>query len=86
MLSGTRNQKNNQLSEKIYNRMKQLFPPLSDSLVSAAILLANTHGATGEIDKASNLRNELKQSGAKKTIGLSWTVIDERVYVSSHFD
>lgn len=86
LLSGARNQKNNHLSEKIYNRMKQLFPSLSNSLASAAILVANTHGAVGEFDKALDVRNELKELNVKKQIGLSWTVINQHVYVSSNSD
>ena len=83
LLSGARNDKNTHLSEQIYGRMRELFPDLSDQLTSAAVLLANVYGSSGDIHKASDIRIELARSGAKKQIGLSWTVVNEQVYVHS---
>ena len=79
LLSGARNVKNNSLSQQVYDRMKKLFPESQDPLISASILLANVYASTGDIDKASDIRN---QSGVKKKIGLSSTVINGQLYVS----
>ncbi|CAM4763497.1 unnamed protein product [Rotaria magnacalcarata] len=80
LLSGARNQINANLAQQIYDRMSKVFPQSDDSLVSAAILLANVYGSIGDIDKASDIRTQLTKSGAKKKIGLSWTVVDGQVY------
>jgi hypothetical protein len=82
LLSGARNQKNSYLSEKVYHRMKILFPQMKDPLISGAILLANTYASSGDIEKASNIRTELHKSGAKKTIGLTWTVVNGQIFVN----
>ncbi len=86
LLSGARNPKNSDLAEKTYDRMKQLFPDLSDPLTSAEVLLANVYASSGEIEKASNIKRQLYYSGAKKTIGLSSTVINEQIYVIFNFN
>ena len=82
LLSGVRNAKNHHLSQEIYNRMRKIFPQLSDPITSAAILLANVYGSVGDFEKASDIRDELNQFGMKKKIGLTWTVIDENIHVS----
>jgi hypothetical protein len=80
LLSGARNKRNIHLSEQIFHRIKKLFPELTDSLTSASILLANVYGSIDHMGKALDIRNQL--AGAKKKIGLSWTVINGQVYVS----
>jgi hypothetical protein len=82
LLSGARNVKNSNLSQNIYDRMKKLFPQMVNSLLSAAILLANTYASSGEMDKASNIRIQLNKSGIKKKIGLSWTSVNGQLFVS----
>jgi hypothetical protein len=82
LLSGARNEKNSYLSQKIYDRMEKLFPDSTDRLMSAAILLANVYGSSGEIGKATSIRIQLNQSGTKKKIGLSWTVTNGQLFVS----
>jgi hypothetical protein len=82
LLSGARNEKNSLLSQKMYDRMKKLFPDLTNPLISAAILLANTYASSGEIGKASSIRIQLNQSNMKKKPGLSWTVINGQIFVS----
>ena len=84
LLSGARNNKNAHLSEQIYGRMKKLFPDSSNQLTSAAVLLANVYGSSGDIDKASDIRVELARSGGIKQIGVSWTVVNGQVYVYSN--
>ena len=82
LLSGARNVNNSYLSQNVYDRMKKLFPEMNNRLISATVLLGNVYASSGDIDKASNIRNELQQSGAKKKIGLSWTVVNGQVFVS----
>ena len=82
LLSGARNGRNVDLAELIFDRIKKLFPELTDSLTSASILLANVYGSTGHMEKASDIRYQLTKRGAKKKIGLSWTVVNGQVYVS----
>ncbi|CAF2070889.1 unnamed protein product [Rotaria magnacalcarata] len=79
LLAGARNAKNNQISQKVFNRMKKLFPDLTDPITAATILLANSYASSGEIDMASKLRQELVKSRRKKQVGLSWTLINGRV-------
>jgi hypothetical protein len=81
LLSGARNEENLHLSEKIYNRMKTLFPERTDPLISAAILLANGYASSDENETANNIRRQLHTSGLTKKIGLAWTVVNGRVYV-----
>ncbi|CAF1339290.1 unnamed protein product [Rotaria magnacalcarata] len=80
LLSGARNVTNSCLSQKIYDRMKKLFPDMKDPLISAAILLANVYASSGDIDKASDIRIHLHKSGAKKKIGLSWTSVNGQIF------
>ncbi len=82
VLSGARNVKNSYLSQNIYDRMKKLFPQMVDSLLSAAILLANTYASSGEIDKASDIRIQVNKSSIKKKIGISWTAVNGQFFVS----
>ena len=81
LLSGARNENNIRISQIINDRIKKLFPQQTDCLTSAAILLANVYGSSGEIEKASDIRIQLHQSGAKKKVGLTWTVVNGQIYV-----
>lgn len=83
LLSGARNVVNIDLSKKIYDHMKILSPEIKDSLISAAILLSNTYSLSGKIDKASDIKSNLSKSNIKRKVGLSWTVVNEEIYVSS---
>ncbi|CAF1282461.1 unnamed protein product [Adineta ricciae] len=85
ILSGARNSRNTELSQRIHDRMQKLFPRDKDSLTAATILLANVYASTGESEKASDIRSKLSKSGAKKKIGLSWTTINGEVFVSLQF-
>ncbi|CAF5088131.1 unnamed protein product, partial [Rotaria sp. Silwood1] len=76
LLSGARNAKNINLSQKVFDRMKNLFADLKHSMISASILLANVYASSGDIEQASNIRIQLHKSGAKKKVGLSLTEID----------
>ena len=82
LLSGARNEKNSQLAQTVYSQMKTLFPKLSRSMVPASVLLANVYAASGDLDRASDIRRELQRSGMKKKPGLSWTATNRQIYVS----
>ncbi|CAF1067251.1 unnamed protein product [Rotaria sordida] len=74
LLSGTRNNRNSNLSKKIYNRMKSLFPDAKQGLVSGAILLANIYSSVGEHQRAKDFRySQIKELRTKVKLGLSWT-------------
>ena len=62
--------------------MKQLFPDCIDPMVPAVVLLANVYASSGNAEQASSLRAALNQSGAKKKVGLTWTSVDRKIYVS----
>ena len=82
LLSGARNVNNSDLAQQVYNRMKKLFPQMTNPLTSAAVLLSNVYASSGEMDKAADIRRELYRSGAKKKVGLSWTEANGQVFVS----
>ncbi|CAM4844112.1 unnamed protein product [Rotaria magnacalcarata] len=76
LLSGARNNRNSNLSEKIYKRMKTLFPNEKESLTSGVVLLSNIYSSLGEYEQAKNFRsNQIKELGIKAKIGLSWSEI-----------
>ena len=85
VLSGARNQGNGPLAEEMVDRMKKLFPDLKAALTSASVLLANVYGSLGNREKASDIRAQLSQSGARKKAGRSWTLPDGKIYVSLVF-
>ena len=82
LLSGVRNAHNHYISQRVYHRMKKLFSQSEDSLIPAAILLADPYGSSGDVDKASDIKSQLHRSDLKKNVDLSWTVINGKVYVS----
>ncbi|CAF1942653.1 unnamed protein product, partial [Rotaria magnacalcarata] len=86
MLSGARNHRNSQLCDKIYNRMKSLFPDEKQSLISGAVLLSNVYSSVGEYEQASDIRSyQRKELGVKVKAGMSWTEINgELVQFTAH--
>jgi hypothetical protein len=82
LLSGARNVNNSYLSQNIYDSMKKLFPQMTNPLISAAVLLANVYASSGDINKASDIKRQLHKSGVKKKVGLSWTAVNEQLFVS----
>ncbi|CAF1223357.1 unnamed protein product [Rotaria sordida] len=74
LLSGTRNNRNRNLSENIYNRMKCLFPNEKQDLMSGAILVSNIYSSVGEHELAKTFRyNQIKELGTNVKLGLTWT-------------
>ena len=81
LLSGARNAREADLARQITHRISQLFPGHRRDQTSASILLVNTVASSGDLEESSKLRWNLSQSGAKKMMGVSWTVIDGRILV-----
>ncbi|CAF4321538.1 unnamed protein product, partial [Rotaria magnacalcarata] len=86
LLSGARNNRNRHVSEKVYDRMKYLFPNEKQHLVSGAVLVSNIYSSFGEDQLATTFRsNQIKQLRTNATKGLSWTQInDEIVQFTAH--
>ena len=82
LLSGARNEKDSRLAQVVYEQMKKLFPKSTRSMVPASVLLANVYAASGDLEKASDIRRELQRTGMKKKPGLSWTATNRQIYVS----
>ncbi|CAF0744675.1 unnamed protein product [Adineta steineri] len=80
LLSGARNEKNSHLSQQVFDRMKILFPEVGKSYPSASVLLANVYAISGDMEKASNIQNQVSKSQVKKEIGLSWTVVNGQYF------
>ena len=81
MLSGARNEKNANLSQKIFDRIRLLFSHDKNSFSSAIVLLANTYGLTGNLTRTLELRMEMSQSKLKKVPGRSSTVVNGKLVV-----
>ena len=85
LLSGCRNYKNIDLAEEVHRRMLQHFPEAHDSMTAATVLLANTVASSGDTDKAWDVRMLLNRPDVRKTVGLSWTTVNSKFYVSQRF-
>ena len=86
MLSGTRNSRDSILSEKIYTRMKLIFPDEKDALISGSILLCNIYSSVSDHQQSENIRlNRLKELGKRVKVGLSWTEVNGEIVVSAVF-
>ncbi|CAF2008344.1 unnamed protein product [Rotaria magnacalcarata] len=86
ILSGARNSRDSILSEKMYRRMKILFPDEKEALISGSILLCNVYSSLGDHEEAEDIRfNRRKELGKKVQAGLSWTEVNgEIVQFTSH--
>ena len=82
MLSAARINRNKYLSQKVFDRMNLLFPNVESCLLPATVLLSNTYSAVGDFSKASQVRMGIDRMSLKKKIGLTWTVVNEKVVVS----
>lgn len=81
ILSSARNAKNASLSKKIFNDIQSKFSDIESGLISATVLLANTYALSGDKAMATNTRTKLIGMNAKKKIGLSWTVVNGKIFV-----
>ncbi|CAF2957013.1 unnamed protein product [Rotaria sp. Silwood2] len=76
LLSGARNNRNRNLSEMIYRRMKFLFPDEKQDLVSGVVLLSNMYASVGEHELAKSFRyNQIKELRTKVKVGFTWTEV-----------
>ncbi|CAF5226396.1 unnamed protein product, partial [Rotaria magnacalcarata] len=76
LLSGARNNRNSNLSEKIYKRMKTLFPNAKENLAAGVVLLSNIYSSLGKHEEAKTFRsNQIEELRVKVKVGLSWTEI-----------
>jgi len=82
LLSGARNVNNINISQNVYDRMRKLFPQMTNPLIPAEVLLANVYASSGDMNKASDIRIQLNKSSVKKKVGLTWTVTNGQLYVS----
>lgn len=82
LLSGARTQKNSALAQQLFARMTKHFPHKDQYWMSASVLLANTYAASGDSDKSTDLKLDTYNSGVKKQVGVSWTVVNGQFYVS----
>ncbi|CAF5180996.1 unnamed protein product, partial [Rotaria magnacalcarata] len=86
LLSGARNNRNSNLSEQIYKRMKTLFPNAKESLAAGVVLLSNIYSSLGKDEEAKTFRsNQIEELGVKVKVGLSWTEIKGHiVHLKAH--
>lgn len=86
LLSSARNHRQAVLSIHVYDRMRSLFPHQKLDLISAFLLLSNTYASVGEYQQARDVRlHRLKHFGKKTTLGVSWTEVNGRIFVSRFF-
>jgi hypothetical protein len=83
MLSAARNHRHSILSQKLYDRMKSLFPDRKSHLVAASVLLSNTYSSVGDEQQAHGVRiSRINHLGNKIKAGLSWTEMNGQLVVS----
>jgi len=82
LLSGARNAKDTHRAQEVFNQMKKRFPQSEELLTSGVILLSNTYGLVGDIEKANIVRTEFTNSGFKKEVGLTRVMVNRQGYVS----
>jgi hypothetical protein len=83
LLSGARNHRDSALSQKLYDRMKFLFPNQKSDLIAALVLVSNTYSSVGDEQQAQEVQiSRIKQLGNKTKAGLSWTEVNGELVVS----
>ncbi|CAF1006799.1 unnamed protein product [Adineta ricciae] len=80
LLAGARNHRQIVRSEKVFKRMKNLFPEKKSALISASILLSNTYSSVGDYQSAEEERlKRIQQFGNNVKVGLSWTEVGDKI-------
>ncbi|CAF1629199.1 unnamed protein product [Adineta ricciae] len=80
LLSGARNVRDSNLSDRVYKKMQQLFPGEKDTLVAGSILLSNIYSSIGDHHRAEDIRvHRIKQFGHNVNVGLSWTSVNNKL-------
>jgi hypothetical protein len=86
ILSGARNYRQAVLSERLYNRMNDLFPEKKEDLIAASILVSNTYLSLGDDQQAEKIRlNRIEKFGKHVRAGLSWTEVNGQLLVKNSF-
>ena len=85
MLSSVRNQRDRSLCRKIFDQTHRHFPNDEDCLNSTTLLLAHTYDLSGDLSTAFDIRYKLSQSGLKKKMGISSTVVNGQLVVSGRW-
>ena len=80
---GGRKVKNIDLSQIVFDRIQKLFPKANDVLAAAWVLLGNVYAASGDMEKAFEVRKAFAKSGLKKQMGESSIAVNGQTYVSS---
>jgi hypothetical protein len=84
LLSGARTHRQLNLSQKLYNRMRDLFANQKEALVAASILLSNTYSSFGHREKAAQIRTDrIIEIGQKVKSGVSWTEVNGEIVVNN---
>ena len=74
IMSGARNCRDSIRCERLYSKMKIIFPHHKNELISASILLSNMYASLGNTDQVALIRSDrIKDHGNKVTPGMSWT-------------
>ncbi|CAF1390885.1 unnamed protein product [Adineta ricciae] len=80
LLSGARNVRDSNLSNRIYKKMQQLFPDEKDTLIAGSVLLSNIYSSIGDHHRAGDIRtNRIKQFGYNVKVALSWTSVNNQL-------
>ncbi len=66
----------------VSSRLRRRFRLPEWSSWAARVLLANTYASNGDFLKSSNIRMEMVESGLKKKISISKTVVNGQIHVS----
>ncbi|CAF1444333.1 unnamed protein product [Adineta steineri] len=83
LLSNAMIKKNKPLSKEIGKKMKKHFPQIENPSISVSILfdgVDDVDESSTKINKASDIIMELNQSGMKKTVGHTTTVVNGQIY------
>jgi hypothetical protein len=85
VLSGARNRRQSDLAQKLYDRMRSLFPHHKSDLIAASILVGNIYSSIGDYGQSQEIRNDrLKHYGAKVTPGITWSEVNDELVVSTN--
>ncbi|CAF0944362.1 unnamed protein product [Adineta ricciae] len=80
LLSGARNVRDSNLSNRIYKKMQLLFSDEKDTLIAGSVLLSNIYSSIGDHHRAGDIRtNRIKQFGYNVKVGLSWTSVNNQL-------
>ena len=62
LLSGARNHRQADLAQKLYDRMRSLFPDHKSNLIAASILVSNIYSSLGDYEQSKEIRRSSNQT------------------------